>query len=207
MKLIETLLEFLRIKERSFEPVQTNTLDADVNDIHMLAFNKTLSNCKKMDTDYIFCSSHQGVCSECAKYQCRVYCISGKDKRFPKLPNVVYQYGGFHKSCRHTFYPYLLGVTNKIQDCNLNEYDVFKHSNRPFIDDRTNTDKKYHEDYLLCLKKKHDTIQNKEIYNLLIDKLPALMPKSSGAFTKMKNQNTARYQEIVKAAHDLGIDI
>lgn len=179
----------------------------DTTLLHKDVFAKTLQECKKTRTDYIFCSSHQGTCPECAKYQCRVYSISGKDKRLPKLPDIVYKYGGFHPGCRHNFYPFFLDINDTIKDCNLKEYNVFKHSNRPFIDNRSANDKKLYAERLENQKKKQESAHNKEIYYMLKEKLPDIMPKSCGGFTKMKNANSAKYQEIVKTAHDIGIDI
>ncbi len=174
--------------------------------LHLQAFKKMLSECKACHTDYIFCSSHGGTCPICAKYQCRVYCISGKDKRLPKLPDVVYQYGGFHKGCRHSFYPFYLDIST-FSDHHLQKHDVYQYSNRPFEDDRSDADKQLYAQRLENQKKLKESEENKKLYYELMQIIPDVMPKSVAGFTKMKRANSINYQKIVKAAHDIGIEI
>lgn len=175
--------------------------------LHKEIFEKQLRLCKELGTDYIYCSCHHGTCPECAKYQCRVYCISGKDKRLPKLPDIVKQYGGFHEGCRHTFHAFFLNTFSTIQDSDLHEHDVYRYSNRPFIDDRTESDKQMHLERLEKKAKEKESAYNKEIYYLLKEKIPDIMPKSLSGFTRMKNINSKNYQAIVQAAQEIGIEI
>lgn len=174
--------------------------------IHLEAFQQTIANCKQLHTDYIVCPYSSGTCPVCALYQMRVYCISGRDKRFPKLPDIVYQHGGFHNGCRHTFYPFFLGVSSfknqYLQDC-----DPIKYSNRPFMDDRSDSDKQLYLQRMENQKKHEEAAMNKRIYYELMQKIPEVMPKSVAGFTKMKRANSINYQKIVKAAHDIGIEI
>lgn len=174
--------------------------------IHLEAFQQTITNCKQLHTDYVICPYSPGTCQVCASYQTRVYCISGRDKRFPKLPDIVYQYGGFHNGCRHTFYPFILGVSSfknqYLQDC-----EPIKYSNRPFIDDRSDSDKQLYLQRIENQKKHEEAAMNKRIYYDLMQKIPEVMPKSVTGFTKMKRANSINYQKIVKAAHDIGIEI
>lgn len=114
--------------------------------------NCILENAKKFKTDLVVCSFHFGTCSECAKLQGRVYSISGKNSKYPKLPENVLKYGGFHKGCRHTFLPVVEGCFSmeKYSDdrSKLIKVDPVKYSNRPFIDDRTEKDKEVYEHYI-----------------------------------------------------------
>jgi len=97
-----------------------------------------------MKTDLVKMSMHNCGCGECAKHQNRVYSISGNDKRFPKLPDVVMKTGSIHNGCRHSFSPYYyfdgntitVGVRKTYDSYWTYEEDVIKHSNRPFVDDR-----------------------------------------------------------------------
>lgn len=120
--------------------------------------NCILENAKKFKTDLVVCSFHFGTCSECAKLQGRVYSISGKNSKYPKLPENVLKYGGFHKGCRHTFLPVVEGCFSmeKYSDdrSKLIKVDPVKYSNRPFIDDRTEKDKEVYEHYIT--KKQND---------------------------------------------------
>lgn len=47
------------------------------------------------------------TCEICAKYQGKIYCISGKDKRFPALFKTALRHGyaTMHPHCRHEFIP------------------------------------------------------------------------------------------------------
>ena len=208
--------DFLRLANWLYEDGEYDTarkVESDLlnifpneSSLHLQAFKKVLSDCKACHTDYIFCSSHEGTCPICAKYQCRVYCISGKDKRLPKLPDVVYQYGGFHKSCRHSFYPFFLDIST-FRDHHLQEHDVYQYSNRPFEDDRTDADKWLYAQRLENQKKLKESEENKKLYYALMQKIPDVMPKSVAGFTKMRRTNSVNYQKIVQAAHDIGIEI
>lgn len=170
-------------------------------------FQKVLEDCKKINTDYVFCSPHQGTCPECAKYQCRVYCISGRDKRLPKLPDIVKEYGGFHEGCIHSFSPHYLKVNDTIRDYNLKEYNVFIHSNRPFVDDRTLSDKQSYDERLKNQLKREQANKNKKNYYLLKKYFPNDVPKSLSGFTRMRNANSAKYKEIRDKAKQIGIEL
>lgn len=74
-------------------------------------FRTTLKNARKLGTDLVEMSSHPNCCAECAKYQGRIYSVSGKDTRFPPLPKQVFVYGGIHPGCRHDFYPIIYGIS------------------------------------------------------------------------------------------------
>lgn len=91
-------------------------------------FAITLKNCKKLKTDLVYCPKHFDTCKLCSIYQDRVYSINGKDKRFPKLPEEVFIYGGFHEGCRHNFYAFTYGVSTM----SSGKKDAIKWSNRPF---------------------------------------------------------------------------
>lgn len=169
-------------------------------------FQKTLATCKQLNTDYVVCPYSPGTCPICASYHMRVYCISGKDKRFPKLPDTVLTYGGFHNGCRHSFYPFMPGVSSFknqfLQDC-----DPVRYSNRPFEDDRSDADKQLYAQRLENQKRLKESEENKKLYYELMQIIPDVMPKSVAGFTKMKRTNSVNYQKIVKAAHDTGIEI
>lgn len=91
-------------------------------------FAITIKNCKKLKTDLVECPKLLQPCKICATYQDRVYSIYGKDKRFPRLPEAVFKYGGFHEGCRRNFYPFTYGISTM----SSGKRDVIKWSNRPF---------------------------------------------------------------------------
>lgn len=54
--------------------------------------------------DYLICSSHRPTCPTCSVRQGRVYCISGRDSRFPALSTVGNT--PFHPNCGHVMLPW-----------------------------------------------------------------------------------------------------
>jgi len=67
------------------------------------AFGRALEN----GTDYVKCTEIYPTCEICARYQGKIYCISGKDKRFPALFETALRrgYAIMHPNCRHEFVP------------------------------------------------------------------------------------------------------
>lgn len=168
---------------------------------------RVLNTCKDLDCDYIISSSHHCTCAECAKLQNRVFCISGKDKRFPKLPETVLINGGFHDGCRHDFHPFFIEADIMLHDKNGKEQDTIKYSNRPFIDDRTESEKESYEQYQKEAAHAEFVERTKRSYYVLKHKYPELMPKSYSAFSRIRNANTARYQEIKRIADNENLEI
>lgn len=161
-----------------------------------LTFKYTLNNAKELETDLLFLPNETDCCAECAKYRNRVFSISGNSKDYPKLPDSVFKYGGIHKGCRCSFYPYQeqydyhqLGMSKKA---------AIKRSNRPFIDDRTPDEVQAYNEYYE-LKQKEQSKNNDRIeYYKILQKYPDKAPKSFGAYRMMKNKNTKNYQKLVE---------
>lgn len=81
--------------------------DCDINKASNIEANdKQMLYAKKYKDDYVQVVSHC-CCSECAKYRFRIYNISGRDKRFPKLPDYIKNYS-WH--CGLLLYPFSLGI-------------------------------------------------------------------------------------------------
>ena len=104
-----------------------------------------LNDAKLLGTDLVIMSSHGASCSECAKYQGRVFSLSGNSLPFPKIPEAFFKYGGIHEGCGHTFSPYIHGVTDPMLGYTLSfqkavspkyRNNIIAFSNRPFVDDR-----------------------------------------------------------------------
>lgn len=125
------------------------------------SFQRTLRLCKETDSDLVLMGSHGATCSECSKYEGRVFSISGKSKRYPKLPEQVFQYGGIHPGCRHSFMPWSESLRLP------NGQDAAKFSNKKFVDVRTNDQKEAYQQYLREFHKE-DIVweQKKEYYRL-----------------------------------------
>ena len=183
--------------------------DCDINKSnHDEAINKQLSYAIKYDyvkADGACC------CSECAKYRFRIYCISGSDTRFPKLPEYIKKYS-WH--CGLLLYPFSLGVNymRLSENKSLNEIDeLIEYSNRPFVDDRADEEiERYNrilaqnkQDYIDGLNKE----QAKQEYEKICIEFPDIAPKSQGGYMRMKKSNSANFQRLKEKAVSAGIEI
>jgi len=185
--------------------------DCDINkSIHNDGMNKQLNIAEKYDIDYV-----QAVggccCPECAKYRLRIYCISGSDTRFPKLPEYIKKYS-WH--CGLLLYPFSLGVNymRLSENKSLHEIDeLIEYSNRPFVDDRADEEigrynrilAKNKQDYIDGLNKE----QARQEYEKIVVLLPDIAPKSQGGYMRMKKSNSANFQKLKENAVSVGIEI
>lgn len=205
MRFIMWLYKDGRIEEAAMLEKRLRREEPEVFDINLFHKNHFLSEikqCNDLGTDYVYCGGHTYTCSECAKYQNRVYSISGKDSAYPKLPDFVYEYGGFHPGCRHGFHPFF-GYS--IADKNGNYVDALEYSNRPFVDDRTPEEIEGYNQYLKKAEKERLRDENLKAFYILKKELPDVMPKSYSTFAKYKAHNSDKYINILNSANENGI--
>ena len=100
---------------------------SEVAPVDMDYLRRTLASAKSLKTDLVEVGDSGVCCARCAKYRNRIYTISGKDKRFPVLPK------DFHFCCGLRTFPFVWDVMEPAFSCR----DIIRHSNRPFVDDRT----------------------------------------------------------------------
>ena len=200
------------------------------NEVCTVARN-VISKAKAIGTDLVILDVHGASCSECAKYQGRVYSISGSSKLFPKVPDFFFKYGCIHEGCSHEFWPYVHGVndpdlkyTLSIHKLQNKQYgkNIVAFSNRPFIDDRTDQCKKadetarqqllaeiaqqrYWEDHRAEFEAK--LAKEEQDYSWIQANIPEKCPKSLSGFRRMKTQNTKNYQDLKQLAAEEGRDI
>lgn len=189
----------------TFDVYTQNSFDLIANSIKDSVF----SNSKKYHSDLVVFDDHgSGCCSECAKYTGRVYSISGKNKNYPALPEYAKLHGNFHPGCRCSMSLYFEG--NKIY-YKGKEVNAKKASNRPWIDDRTDHQKKSYDEYLknnLENQKKEKLREiNKREYALILEKLPEIAPKSYSGYVRMKNSKSKNFINLSEAAAKQGICI
>lgn len=157
-----------------------------------------LKECKYLDTDLVEVGNSGVCCETCAKYRNRIYTLTGKDFRFPKLPK------DFHKSCGLSIHPYILEVSEPTFPCS----DPIAYSNRPFVDDRTAEDLARRNEWLKKLNKTPEIIRapslTRIIYYRLVQEFPELAPKSLSGFSRMRSSNSKNYQALVKKAEAAG---
>lgn len=205
--------------------------DANACQESLARFQQIRKQAKELNTDLVIMSVHGSVCPECAKYQGRVFSLSGKNKIFPQLPNVIAATGSVHPGCSHTFFPYIHEVTNPQLDYTLSVHplenksygkNIVAFSNRPFVDDRT---AEYKQSALVvCEKRLEDTTKKKQrddtmiereyqkwqdncTFNWLQENFPDKCPKNVASFRRMRTQNTKNYQLIKRLAAEKGREI
>lgn len=143
-----------------------------------------------------------GCCGECAKYRGRWFSVSGKDKRFPKLPEpYTCECGGL------SFMPVVYGLSEPDISGYRSRVNIIEYSNRPFKDNRSRQEK---ADFQYTLDEKHYKAieyNDKKTYYKLAYLLPNDIPKSFSGYKRMKNANTVNFVKLSEKARDIGIDI
>ena len=186
-------------------------------------FLRCFSDCRKENNDLVEVGYTKGACPECAKYQNRIYSISGKDGRFPKLPDGVIANYGFHKDCSCVFSPcfYYPGRTimkysyDDEGNCVTSEADAIKYSNRSFNVKQSNSEiESYKKAVSKRKKEKVEALFPSEAINKMIIRreyewmslvMPEKTPKTLSAYSKMKTSNSKKYLEIMNTALEKGV--
>lgn len=169
-----------------------------INPDWVFTFKQTVKNANSMGTDLIEMSEHYPTCAECAKYQGRVYSISGASRKYPPLPDCIAKNGQVHKNCKHDFYPFIDGYSGTYHK------DIVKYSNSPFVDNRTPDEIREYESEIAEVKAKK---QDKKEYDLILEKLPDIAPKSFGGYRKMKKSSSKNFQKLSEKCKKVGIKI
>lgn len=177
-------------------------INSNVPTLEEIIFNKVMEEVKSLKTDLVYTSWNGAASAVEAKYQGRVYSISGRDKRFPSLPD-------FMKKPQS-----ICPLTGAYKFWNDKELDticckgkyvhVFKASWRPFEDDRTKQDKNNYIKSVKDQEKREESEISRKVYYRLKYLIPDDIPKSVGAFSRMKNQNSDKYKNIVEKAKEAG---
>lgn len=218
-------------KDKLDEFFGANDNDALIADIGSRVTDQIRGDAKRMGTDLVIMSVHGASCPDCARYQGRVFSLTGRDKRFPRLPPEISLYGGVHPGCGHTFSPYIHGVNDPMLEYTLTlqnnvaqryRKDIVAFSNRPFIDDRLPADIEKAKEHAAKLEAERQQQQyyhahmieieaqrgiDKRDYKWLQENLPDICPKSYSGYKRMKNGKTKNYQKIVAKAKALGRSI
>jgi hypothetical protein len=151
--------------------------------------NRLIEN--KRDLVYV---NRVGItCDHCAKYQGRVYSISGDDNRFPKLD----QRPPYHGHCVHS-------TSAWVEDYH-DELDVkkaIKDSNKPFTDSRSEANIKKYEEIQKEKSQKNETRKQWIRYKARMPDLPDLK-----TFASHKARNTKKYQEWMEDFRKFGVKI
>lgn len=202
-----------------------NTLDETMH-YKQKNFDQEMKLAQAFKHDYIQIGYSGCVCGNCAPYQNRIYSISGRDRRFPKIPDFIMQNKGLHCNNSINFCTYYTGDTlakyvyHDDGRVSHKDVDAIKYSNRPFVDDRT---KKEKHNYIEWVEKNNKRLITEENYynrdkwiadyndhleyNQIVELLKEKAPKSFSGYKRMKNNNTTNYQKIKGEAETAGIKI
>jgi|GEM_PF-2967824 len=136
--------------------------------------------------DLVYVNAVGITCEYCAKYQGRVYSISGRDPRFPKLEVRP----PYHAHCIHSLTPWIEEYTqpDEVQR-------MIEQSNRPFVDNRTEANIRRYNELQREKSRKNATRKQWIRYKAVLpDDTPDLR-----TFASMKARNTQTYQELQEA--------
>lgn len=176
----------------------------EIIQLHVDNYNSKICEIKdyyiiKHNSDLVEVSSTPVCCCpECAKYIGRIYSLTGMDARFPKFPKWLEDTKCAH--CGIQIYPFIYGFSSPTYV----EGDIFKTSNRPFVDDRTQEDIDY---YYKLVNDYEEEQRDRKDYACLELELSDIAPKSYGAYRRMKKQKTKGYLKLVEAAAEHGIEL
>lgn len=130
--------------------------------------------------DLVEMTTHYPTCEECAKFQGRVYSLTGKDKRFPAIFDTAFKsgYRNIHPNCRHVIVPWIEGLQT-----NDEIKEMISKSNKDFKDIRSDAERDlYSKGQALNRQIRQDKYQ----YERYKARLGEDAPKSFHAFRKMK---------------------
>ncbi|MCU9614092.1 polymorphic toxin type 50 domain-containing protein [Caldibacillus lycopersici] len=154
------------------------------------SINRMIEN----DLDLVYVNFVGVTCERCAQYQGRVYSLSGKDKRFPKL-DVRPPY---HSHCVHS-------VSAWVEDY-MDEEEIqqaIKESNRPFTDNRTEENIREYERIQREKSKQNETRKQWIRYK---QRLPNDTPDLK-IFASLKARNTKSFQDLQNDYRKVGMYI
>lgn len=125
------------IKSVTYPSGHTDWVDVAVRRAVMTGISQTagqmqLDLAEEMDCDLVEVTAHMGARPSHALWQGKVYSISGKSKKYPKLSTATgYGTGAGLKgwNCRHDFYPFFEGISKRANlpvdlDENQEEYEL-----------------------------------------------------------------------------------
>lgn len=193
-----------------------NYLIPAIRDMHKKHTKEVIKNAlDKSDTnifrDGLLELSYNPCKKYCSTYASRIYSVDGADTRFPELPDVFFRDYELHENCNCLLSNFIFYNDTEIDHIMYNGEEasnVVEISNRPFVEDDRSPqliehDKRLETERINLIR--HD--ENMEIYYKLKHACPEVLPKSLSAFSRMRNSNSAKYQEIKKYASEHGLEI
>lgn len=152
-----------------------------------------LNKSADVGVDLVYVNKVGITCDICAKYQGRVYSVSGQDDRFPRLEARP----PYHGHCVHNLTPWVEEYHDE-----LDIKKAIRDSNKPFTDSRTEVDIRKYEETQRDKSKKNETRKQWIRYKARMPDLPDLR-----TFASHKARNTKRYQQWMEDFRSFGIEI
>jgi len=169
---------------------------------------ETLAQCREFGTDLVEIQWCGAMSAVVAKYQGRVYSISGVDKRFPPLPDFIKTQGFVEAPFYGSIEPYF-DFTGTIH-YKGKEVNARKISWRAFKDDRSPEEKAAYMKRRTDALEKEQAKLNLYAFNKLRAALPDLTPKSLSTIYRWRDnpkpQYRAKYDALMEAIQDNGIE-
>ncbi len=203
---------------------------------NIVSVHRAVKSAHQIGTDLLIMSAIGHASPEIAAYQGRVYSISGKNKRFPKLPDQLLTTGTVEKDNPSQLfplqlYPFVYNSSNPNLEYTLSVHPLKKRrygknivsfSRRPFVDDRT---EEYKKETAEILKAKYaEKVRMEQNYNSIIEReaehgvnlrnykwiqthIPEKCPKSYSGYMRMKKGQTKKFLILQKLAKEQGKDL
>jgi hypothetical protein len=145
----------------------------------------TMNQAQLLGYDLVKMSNHRTSCKICKQYEGRVYSITGKDTRFPKL-TIPYKppYANIHPRCRHTISVYVPSLADNFKE-------DLKYSNRSFQEEP-----KESKEYTNIQNEKRKLNSDRRQYERYKFTLGEEAPSSFNGFRKTKNSNLSKWKEL-----------
>ena len=151
----------------------------------------SINNAKKIGTDLLESDFPKPTDSKTAMYRGRIFSISGKDTRFPKLPDDI-------TDTELMLSPFVFGVSEPMY-CKSGKEIEF--SNKPFKDTRSSKEKNEYNEIITSAQEEQ---KNRNDYDWIWEHLPDIAPKSLAGYVKMKNSNSKNFQKLQNVAKENG---
>lgn len=144
--------------------------------------------------DLVKMSDHRSACPVCAKYEGRVYSISGNNRDYPRL-SIPYSGGhaNIHPKCRHVISPYIPALADDAEGDK-------EFSNRSFdVDSRS---RKAIEAYNDRQKAQRQLRADRDQFQRYRLALGEDAPKTLSGFRRMKAADSDKYQQLQQDYRD-----
>ena len=172
------------------------------------AYQRTLETCEQLETDLVEIPWLGAMSAVVAKYQGRVYSLSGKNRKYPPLPAFIRE-RGYIEAPFFGVPTAFTGFSDEI--LYKGEYhNALKISWRPFKDDRSPAEKRAYQARREKALSEEQGRVNLHNLNLLRASYPDLIPKSMSTIFRWRDSDKPLYREkfasVMVAAEEAGID-